>query len=175
VVTLLPTWVVATPVDQMLTVEPTTAEVPPMTVPVTVLAPAPPLDEEDPPDEEELLDDDVPPEDELLLEEEDPPEDELLEEELLDEDVPPEDELLLEEEDPPEDELLEEEELPEGGGAPPPPPPPPQAAKVSAEITVSDCNNPLILRKDTSSSPWVTGPLCCQAGTPSYADAVGGG
>jgi hypothetical protein len=152
VITLLPTCVAAVPMDQMLTVEPTTAEVPPMTVPVTVLAPVPPLEEDDPPEDELLLEEDDPPEDELLLEEDDPPDDELLDEEEL----PPEDELLLEEllldeEEPPDDELLDEDELPVGGA--PPPPPPPQAAKASAVTAVSDWNNALIFRKATSSSP----------------------
>jgi hypothetical protein len=186
VVTLLPTCVVAAPADQILTVDPTTAEVPPMTVPVTVLAPVPPLEEDDPPDEDELLDEDVPPEDELLEEDDPPDEEPLLEEddppedELLDEDVPPEDELLdeelLDEELPPDDELLDEEELPEGGTPPPPPPPPPpHAVKVSAEITVSDWNKALILRKPTSSSPRSPDPCVVKQASRTMPMLFGGG
>jgi histone-lysine N-methyltransferase MLL2 len=177
--TLLPTCVAVVLTDQMLTVEPTTAWVPPTTIPVTVLAPVPPLDEDDPPEDDELLEDEEPPEEDELLDEEPPEEEPLLpdeeppEDELLDEEPPEEEPLLLLDDEPPEDELLDEdppeddplllevppeedpaddEELPTGAVLPPPPPPPPQAANVTAAMRVSGFKNRLILFSDTSSS-----------------------
>ena len=113
VVAFTPTCAAVTPADQMLTVAPTTAELPAFTIPVTVVEPTPPLEEEEPPDDEELLDEDVPPDEDELLDEE-----------------PPEDELLLDEEPPDEEDEEDEEELLDDG-APPPPPPPPHAARAS--------------------------------------------
>ncbi len=158
VVALAPSCAAALPVVHMLTVAPTMADVPALTVPLNEGVPPPPLDEDELPPDDEPLEDEEPPDDELLDEEppddeppdDEPPDDEppLLDEEpLLEDDDPPEDELPLLEDDPPEEELppLEDDELPEDGGAPPPPPPP-QATNATVVRTASDLNNSLMFR-----------------------------
>jgi hypothetical protein len=147
VVALAPTCAAVVPLDQRLTVAPTTSEVPAFTVPVIVGGLTPPLDEEDPPDdellEEELLEVEPPPleDDELLLDVEPPPLDDE-EELLLEVDPPLEDEELLD----------DEEELPLGEGVPPPPPPP-QPAIVSVVTTANDFSNVLIPYEDKFLTP----------------------
>jgi hypothetical protein len=123
-----------------------------LTVPVIVGGVTPPLDDEEPPDDEPL-EDELPPEEEPLLDVDPPP---LEEEELLLEVEPPDEEELLLEDDPlllEEDEPPDDEELPLGGGAPPPPPPPPQAAMVSVVTTVNDFSNVLIPYEDKFLTP----------------------
>lgn len=145
VVALAPTWVAVVPLDQRVTVAPTTGVAPLIAVPLKVLVVGPPLEDEEPPEEEPLEEElEVPPpEDDELLEEEDEP----LEEEL-DEDPPlledEEDELLLE--DPP------DEELPLGGGAPEPPPPP-HATSASVLATVNDFTIVLIANEGKVLTP----------------------
>src|SRR5579871_965896 len=142
VVTLTLNCVVEVPTAHRLTVAPIRGAPLTRAVPCRELEPTPPLDEEEPPDEELLLDE-VPPEDELL-DEEVPPEEEL-EEDPPDED---EDELLPPDEE--EDELLppdEDDEEPPDGGAlpPPPPPPPPHAAKASVAISAQEFRATLLM------------------------------